>query len=211
MLYNTTTTIGAHSVTLKTTSRRKKTSWPLAFTSTTSTSRMESATCSTYHNHVYRHLQSSMALHLHSQNGLVNFEHTSTSASLSTSTSWTFAHDAEEPLTTDIMVQQTPAGHRQHPEIARLTQTRQDLRDERTQPVGDPARRDNNVIDNAIQQVTQDLNAKSYFRMLLQQEYVEQVNFLATSSCMRQSPTANQTTYYVDFSEPTSVGKRTDI
>ena len=34
-------------------------------------------------------LQSSMVLHLHSQSGLVNFEHTSTSVSLSTSTSWT--------------------------------------------------------------------------------------------------------------------------
>ena len=69
--------------------QRGKPSWPFAFTSTTSTSRMESATCSTYHNHIYQHLQSSMALHLHSQNGLVNFEHTSTSVSLSTSTSWT--------------------------------------------------------------------------------------------------------------------------
>ena len=67
----------------------KKTSWPLAFTSMMSTSRMESATCSTYHNHVYHRPQSSTALRLPPQNGLVNFEHTSTSASLSTSTSWT--------------------------------------------------------------------------------------------------------------------------
>ena len=83
VLYNTTaTTTGAHPVASKTTSKRKKTSWSLAFTSTTSTSRMESATSSTYHNHVYQHLQSSMVLHLLPQNGLVNFEHTSTSVSL---------------------------------------------------------------------------------------------------------------------------------
>ena len=49
-----------------------------------------------------------------------------------------------------------------------------------------------------------------HFRMLLKQEYVEQVDFLDTSSCTPRSPTANLTTYYIDFSEPTSVGKRTD-
>ena len=49
-----------------------------------------------------------------------------------------------------------------------------------------------------------------HFRMLLQQEYVKQVSFLFTSSCTRQSRTAKQTAYYVDFNEPTSVGKCTD-
>ena len=49
-----------------------------------------------------------------------------------------------------------------------------------------------------------------YLRMLQQQEYVEQVNFLVTSSCMLQSQTANQTTYYVDFRGRTSVGKCID-
>ena len=76
-------------MTSKTTSKRRKTAWPVAFTFTMSTSRMESATCSTYHNHDFRRLQSSTVLHLHSQSGFVNFEHASTSVSLSTSTSWT--------------------------------------------------------------------------------------------------------------------------
>ena len=85
----TTTTPVAHLVTSNTTSSRKRISWLLVFASTTSTSRMESATCSTYLNLVYRHLPSSMVQHLHSQNGLVNFEPTSTSANSSTSTSCT--------------------------------------------------------------------------------------------------------------------------
>ena len=58
------------------------------------------------------------------------------------------------------MVWQTPAGHRRQLEIVRRTQARQDLRDERAQPLGDPARRDNSVIDNEMQQVTVDLNAQ---------------------------------------------------
>ena len=78
VLYNTTTTTtGAHPVTSKTTSD-KNTFWPLAFTSTTSTSRMDSATCSFYHNHVYQHIQSSMVQHLPFLSGFVNFELTST-------------------------------------------------------------------------------------------------------------------------------------
>ena len=90
VLYNTTTTMtGAHPVTSETTTKTRMTSWPLPFTSTTSTSSMESATCSTYHNHDYKHLQSLMVLHVHSLHGLMNFEHTSTSVGLSISTSWT--------------------------------------------------------------------------------------------------------------------------
>ena len=49
-----------------------------------------------------------------------------------------------------------------------------------------------------------------YFRMLQQQEYVEQVNFLFTSSWMLQSQTANQATYYVDVRRRTRVGKCID-
>ena len=71
-----------------TTSMRAETSWPLASTSTTSTSKMEHATCSTSHNRDYLHLPSLMVQHLHSQSGLGNFVPTSTSASSSTSTSW---------------------------------------------------------------------------------------------------------------------------
>ena len=46
-----------------------------------------------------------------------------------------FAYDAEVPLTTDIMAQQTPAGHQQRQEIVRLAQARQDLRDESALPL----------------------------------------------------------------------------
>ena len=45
----------------------------------------------------------------------------------------------------------------------------------------------------------------NYFRMQQLQEYIEQVNFLDTSSCILQSPTANQIIYFVDFRELTSV------
>ena len=46
--------------------------------------------------------------------------------------------------------------------------------------------------------------------MQQQQEYVEQVNFWVTSSCMLPSQTANQTTYYVNFRGRTSVVKCID-
>ena len=58
------------------------------------------------------------------------------------------------------MLQQTPARHRQRAEIVRLTQACQELRAERAQLLGDPARRDKNVIDAGIQQLTNDLNAQ---------------------------------------------------
>ena len=71
-----------------------------------------------------------------------------------------FAYDAEAPLTASIMVQQTRAGHRQHVTIVRLTQARQDLRDECALPQGDPTSQENAVIDIEIQQITQDLVAQ---------------------------------------------------
>ena len=137
--------MGANPVTSKTTSKRKKTSWPLAFTSTTSTSGMESATCLNSHNHVCQHLQSSMVQHLHSQwarelRAYLNINQFERIDLLD------FAYDAEQPLTTDITVQQTPAGRPQYLETVRLTQARQDLRDERALPAKDPQRREN-VID----------------------------------------------------------------
>ena len=105
MLYNTTTTTtGARPVTLKTPSKRRKTSWLPAFASTTSRG-------PTYNR---RH-------------GAANTRKTSTT--------------------------------RRDPTVC-LTQTFQNLRDERATPLGDPARRDNNVIDNEIRQVNQELNAQ---------------------------------------------------
>ena len=58
------------------------------------------------------------------------------------------------------MVQSTPAGRRQHIEIAHLTQARQDLKNEHATPQGDPARRNNAGIDHDLQQVQQDLDAQ---------------------------------------------------
>ena len=61
-----------------------------------------------------------------------------------------FAYDAEEPLTTDIMVLHTEAGARQGAEIIRLRNAHQELRDERALPPAE--RRDLAVIDPEIQQ-----------------------------------------------------------
>ena len=69
-----------------------------------------------------------------------------------------FAHDAEEPLTTDIMVLQTEAGARQGAEILRLRAHLQELRDERALPPAE--RRDLGVMDGDIQQDNNDLNAQ---------------------------------------------------
>ena len=62
-----------------------------------------------------------------------------------------FAYDAEDSLTTETMVQKTPARRRQHVKTVHLTQARRDLRDERATPEGDPARRDNAVINEDLQ------------------------------------------------------------
>ena len=99
-----------------------------------------------------------MASHLHSQNrelrAYLNINHFGHINLLD------LAYDAEDPLTTDTMVQQTPARRWQHVEIVRLTQARQDLRDERALPAGAAGRRDDGVMDSEIQQVTNDLNAQ---------------------------------------------------
>ena len=70
-----------------------------------------------------------------------------------------FAYDTEQPLTTDIMAQQMPAGRRQHQEKQRLQQARQDLQDELAQPPGDH-RRANADINNDLSQTNNDLNAQ---------------------------------------------------
>ena len=117
-----------------------------------------------------------------------------------------FAYDAEEPLTTDIMVLQTEAGARQGAELLRLRNRIQELQAERDLPQAE--RREHAVIDGrdtTSQQPTSMHN--KYFRMLQLQQYVEQENSSATSSCMLQNQVANQTTYFDDFSGPTSDGK----
>ena len=73
----------------------------------------------------------------------------------------------------------------------------------------DDIREEKNILAICLQYNELLMNNK-YFRMQPQQEYVEQVNFLVTSSCMLQSRTANQTTYYVDFRGRTLVGKCID-
>ena len=69
-----------------------------------------------------------------------------------------FAYDAEEPLTTDIMVLQTAAGARQGAEILRHRARIQALQTERELPQDN--RREHAVIDGEIQQATNDLNAQ---------------------------------------------------
>ena len=96
----TTTRTGAHLATSKTTSMRKRTSWPLVCTFTTSTSRMENATCSINLNLVHQHRQYSVVQHPHSLNGLVNLEPTSTSSQFEHIDLLYYACDAEQPLTT---------------------------------------------------------------------------------------------------------------
>ena len=207
MLYNTTTTTTTD-VHLVTTSVRLKTSWPLVFTSMTSTSRMGHATGSTSHNHDSLHLQSSMVLHLHSQNGLVNSEPTSTSANLSTSTSWT------SPTMRRTLSQQTSWSYRQkqeHVRILRWHVSEQHVKNfemnvyylqQNVETSQSSTKRYNNSLTTSTH--------NKHFRMQQLQQYVGQVNFLVTSLRTRQSPTANQTIYFVDFGEPTSVGKCSD-
>ena len=121
-----------------------------------------------------------------------------------------FAYDAEDPLITDIMVQQTPAGYRQHTEILRLSQARQDLRDERTTLQGDPARRDNAVIDQDLQQAQRDLDAQQVLQDAT--TGVRRAGELPGYYLIIHSTnlTANQTTYFVDFRGQKSVGKCID-
>ena len=158
MLYNTTTTTTTTSVHLAKTSVRMKTSWPLASTSTTSTSRMEHATCSTSHNHDFLHLPSLTVRRQHFQSGLVNSWPTSTSANSSTSTSLT------SPTTRRSLLQQTSWLYKlkqEHVKELRLYVSelhRQALQVERELP--QEKRREHGVTDPEIQQATNDLNAQ---------------------------------------------------
>ena len=69
-----------------------------------------------------------------------------------------YSYDAEEPLTTDIMVLQTAAGARQNVEILRHRARIQALQAERELPQDD--RREHAVIDGDIQNANNDLNAQ---------------------------------------------------
>ena len=69
-----------------------------------------------------------------------------------------YAYDAEEPLTTDIMVLHTEAGARQGAELVRLRAARQELREERSLPPAD--RQDLGVTDGEIQQATNNIDAQ---------------------------------------------------
>ena len=69
-----------------------------------------------------------------------------------------FSYDAEEPLTTDIMVLQTAAGARQNAEILRHRARIHALQVEREIPQDD--RREHATIDGDIQQANNDLNAQ---------------------------------------------------
>ena len=69
-----------------------------------------------------------------------------------------YAYDAEEPLTTDIMVLQTAAGARQNAEILRHRARIQALRAERELPQDE--RREHAAIDEDIQNANNDLNAQ---------------------------------------------------
>ena len=205
MLYNTTTTTttSAH---LATTSMRAKTSWPLAFTSTTSTSKMEK--CYMLNLPQTRlPLQSSMVLHLHSQSGLVNFEHNSTSVSLSTSTSWI------SPTMRGTLLQQRLWFYRQqqeHVKTLRLYGLHKHVKTSEMnrhyfQQIRHVARTRSSLgIYNRYNKTSMH---KMHFRMQQLQQYVEQVKLLVTSSRTRRNPKANQTIYFVDFRGPTSVGK----
>ena len=86
-----------------------------------------------------------------------------------------FAYDAEQPLTTDIMAQQTPAGHRQHQEIQRLMQVKtSEMTARRALPANAAARRANAGIDANINQInTTSTHNKLFITVLPLQEHVE--------------------------------------
>ena len=70
-----------------------------------------------------------------------------------------YSYDAEEPLTTDIMVLQTAAGARQNAEIIRHRARVQALQAERELPQEE--RRERAIIDRDIQQANNDIDATS--------------------------------------------------
>ena len=128
---------------------------------------------------IYSLRSSLMVQHLQSQSGLVNSEQTSTSASLSTSTSWT------SPAMRSNLIQQTSWCNRHQLDTDNIKRmrvshkrARQALRDERALPAADP-RRENGSKRKYNRSPMASMRNR-HFRTLPQQEYDEQVNFLVT-------------------------------
>ena len=78
------------------------------------------------------------------------------------------------------MAQQTAAGQRQHLEIQRLRQARQDLQDELALPPGEH-RIEATVIKNDVNQIKNDLSEQQRQMTAPPQQYIVQENFLDTS------------------------------
>ena len=91
----------------------------------------------------------------------------------------------------------------------RLTAARQALRDEQALPPADPARRENAVIAQDLQQAQRNLDAQYVLQDATTAAVRREGELLGSSPRTRRSPCparANQTTYFVDFKGPTSVG-----
>ena len=154
-------------------------------------------------------LQSSTALHLHSQSGPVNFGHTSTSVSLSTSTSWTSPTMRRNLLQQTSWCEDTSRTSTTWRDLHDLRQALQEPQDERATASGWSEHVEmTTLIDSEIRQVTRDLIAQRALQDATTTAAHRAGELLVTSSCILQSPTANQTTiYFVDFKEQTSVGR----
>ena len=138
--------------------------------------------------------------------GLVNFEPTSTSISLSTSTSWT------SPTVQSSLLQRTTCSRHQLDIdnvkrycVSHMHAKTSEMNVLYLQEIHNVERMRSSMVISIRSQATKTHN--KYFKMLPQQEYVEHLNFLVTSSRMQQNPTANRTTCYIDYSEQTSDGR----
>ena len=166
---------------------------------------MEHATCSTSHNHDFLHLPSLMVHRQHSQSGHVNSGPTSTSASSSTSTSLT------SPTTRRNLLQQTSWFYRQQQEHVKVLKSYVIEHAFKHFKLSVGYLKTN--VEN-MESSTQKYNKlpttsmhNNYFTMQQLQQYVEQENSSATSSCMLPSRVASRTTYFDDFNGQTSDGK----
>ena len=110
---------------------------------------------------LYHHLQSLTSLHLRFQNGHVNFEHTSTS-------SWRSRRqqDIDSILRLSVLLKHIRTSKMNVHYLLVL---------QRVEATMSLIRKHSRSLRTS--------KHNKYFRMLLQQEYVEQVNFLDTSSC----------------------------
>ena len=205
--YNTTTTTtGAQPVTLKTTSKRKKTSWPLAFT--TSTFDVKDGEC-----YMLNLPQPRLPTPIVFDGTTPTFPERARElraylniCQLSTSTSWT------SPTMLSNLLQQASWSSRHQQDIDNIKRLFVLLTHVKTSEMNVLYLQEQMHVETTVSSTTISIRSpvtsmhNKHFRTLLQQEYVVQVNFLVTSSCIRPSRTANQTTYYVDVSEQTSDG-----